>query len=135
MLQDYPKSIQQAVPPKTKTEKRQTIWYGLPFLLILIGYPLVTGAYFALLHDWEFQQIFLFTWGISLFANTYDLLVLDWLIVCTITPKLVIIPGTKGNKGYKDYRFHFIGFLKGIIITLVISLLISGIIEFIIFIK
>lgn len=131
MLQDYPLSIRQSVSPKTATEKRQTIWYGLPFLLIMFGYPLIVGAHFALRNDWQFWQILTFTWGMTLFFNVYDLLILDWLLFCFITPKMVVIPGTEGNEGYKDYWFHFVGFLKGIGITLVMSFVQSGIIEFI----
>ena len=125
MLQDYPLSIRFAVPQKTKKEKRQTFLYGMPFLLILIGYPLAAGTYFAIKNSWNYWDSFSFTWGLSLFFNAYDLVILDWLIICTITPKMVVIPGTEGNRGYKDYKFHFVGFLKGVLITGAISLLIS----------
>lgn len=135
MLQDYPLSIRQAVPPKTAMEKRQTIWYGLPFLFIMFGYPLIAGTHFALQNDWQFREILTFTWGMTLFFNVYDLLILDWLLFCFITPKMVVIPGTEGNNGYKDYWFHFVGFLKGIGITLVMSLVNSGIIELIVHLK
>ena len=128
MLQDYPKSIQNAVPPKTKEEKRQTYVYALPVLLIMIGYPLATGAYLTVLHHWHFWQTFSFVWGLSMLFNLYDLLIIDWIVFCTITPGFLVIPGTEGNKGYKDYWFHFVGFLKGILITGVISLASSGII-------
>jgi len=59
--------------------------------------------------------------------NTVDLLVMDWLIICKITPKWVVIQGTEGCKGYHDYLYHFKGFLIGCIYTLVMSLVISGI--------
>jgi len=35
--------------------------------------------------------------------------VLDWLIFVTIQPDFVVIPGTEGLAGYKDYGFHFLG--------------------------
>jgi hypothetical protein len=34
LLQDYPPAIQEIVPPKTDAEKRQSIWLGMPFLLV-----------------------------------------------------------------------------------------------------
>jgi hypothetical protein len=37
----------------------------------------------------------------------WDLLVLDWLIFATIQPDFVVIPGTEGLAGYRDYWFHF----------------------------
>jgi hypothetical protein len=38
-LQDYPKDIQAAVHPKTPSEKKLTLWLGIPFLLLLILFP------------------------------------------------------------------------------------------------
>ena len=46
--------------------------------------------------------------------NLFDLLVLDWLFFCTVQPRIMVLPGTQGMAGYRDYRFHFIGFLKGL---------------------
>jgi len=129
MLQDYPKSIVEAALPKTAKEKRQGIIFAIPFLLNFIGYPLGVALYIAAHEHQTFLQTFSLIWGITLFGNLFDLIILDWLIFCLITPKFVVIPGTEGNKGYKDYYFHFIGFLKGLLITLVLSLLLSGIVE------
>jgi hypothetical protein len=47
--------------------------------------------------------------------NLYDLLIADWLIFVTLQPKQIILPGTEGMAGYKDYAFHFRGFLVGIL--------------------
>lgn len=43
MLQDYPKDIQAAVPPKTTAEKRQTLYWGLPFLGLSAGFSHTGG--------------------------------------------------------------------------------------------
>lgn len=129
MLQDYPKSIRDAVPPKTKEEKRLMIFYGVPFILIFIAYPIY--AAWDMSSTASFSETFLFIWGVMLFSNLYDLLILDWLVVCTITPRWVMIPGTEGNRGYKDYLFHFIGFLKGIVITLTMALVSAAVLKFI----
>lgn len=40
----------------------------------------------------------------------------------------MIIPGTKGNPAYQDYKYHFIEFLKGIVLSLFGALLVSGIV-------
>ncbi len=63
--------------------------------------------------------------------NLVDLLLIDWLLICTITPKFAVIPGTEGMAGYKDYVFHLRGFLIGILISVVTGLLIAGIVFFI----
>lgn len=125
MLQNYPKSIQDATTPRTKREKKLGILYAIPLLAIMILYPLIVGYYYYHHSDFTLLQTIFLTWGILLFFNLYDLLVLDWLIICAITPRFVVVPGTEGNKGYKDYLFHFKGFLKGIIITLLVATLMS----------
>jgi len=53
-----------------------------------------------------------------------DWLILDWLIVCTITP-FVVIPGTEGMAGYNNYAMHFRGFLIGMVISVVMGVLIA----------
>lgn len=64
--------------------------------------------------------------GIVLFVfNTYDLLILDLFLFCTIQPSIMVLPGTKGMAAYRDYRFHFIGFLKGLGFNAVGSLVIA----------
>ena len=42
-----------------------------------------------------------------------DLLIVDWLIVCTIRPNVIVPSGTEHCAGWKDYGFHFKGFLHG----------------------
>jgi hypothetical protein len=37
----------------------------------------------------------------------------------------MVLPGTEGMAGYRDYRFHFIGFLKGLGFCVVGGLVIS----------
>jgi hypothetical protein len=131
MLQDYPKEIQQAVPPKTDTEKKQMIFLAMPVLLVMIGYPAFVSWYYRP-PEATFLYFLEVSWGIMLVGNIFDLLILDWLMFCTITPRFVIIKGTEGNPGYKNYLFHFIGFLKGIVITFVISVATSAFIKYIV---
>ena len=59
--------------------------------------------------------------------NIFDLLVLDWLIFNTLQPKMIILPGTQGMAGYKEYAFHFRGFLKGLVFCLMGALVSAGI--------
>ena len=55
-------------------------------------------------------------------------LVLDLLIVVTLRPRFLILPGTEGMARYADYAFHFRGFLIGLPITLFASLLLAGLV-------
>jgi hypothetical protein len=38
----------------------------------------------------------------------------DWLLLNTITPKWVVFPGTEGFAGYKDYGFHLRAHLRAL---------------------
>ncbi len=120
MLQDYPPAIKAIVPPKTETEKRQSTLYGMPFLLALLVLPFV---FVARLETTSFIALFLHAFGIVWAFNVWDWLVLDWLFFCTLTPKFFVIPGSEGHPAYKDYGFHFRGFLIGTVFSLVLGLL------------
>jgi hypothetical protein len=62
----------------------------------------------------DFWSYLLSTFIVLMVFNLFDLLIVDWLIFVTIQPKTVILPGTEGMAGYKNYPFHFRGFLIGI---------------------
>jgi hypothetical protein len=122
MLQDYPPAIKAMVPPKTEAEKRQSILLGMPFLLVLLIFPF--AAVFRL-NETSFDRLFLHAFGIAWAFNIWDWLILDWLVFCTITPKMFVIPGSEGHPAYKDYAFHFRGFLIGTGFCLALGLVVA----------
>ena len=128
MLQDYHPAIKALVPPKTETEKRQSLWLGMPFLLALLIFPF--GAAFRL-GETSFAGWFLHAFGVVWAFNLWDWLVLDWLIFCTITPKMFVIPGSEGHPAYKDYAFHFHGFLIGTVFSLILGLIVATVAYFV----
>ena len=130
MLQDYPPAIQEIVPPKTDAEKRQSIWFGLPFMLVLFVFPVYATFAFQSRAGGEagFLSLWLFAFGIAFAFNLWDWLVLDWLLFCTLTPRRFVIPGSEGHPAYKDYSFHFRGFLIGTIFSAVMGLIAAGIV-------
>lgn len=121
MLQSYPKEIQQAVPPKTSREKRYGIFFSIPILVVMIGYPAFIGWYYTT----SYVSAFMLIWSMMLVFNLFDLLVVDWLMFCYITPGFIVIKGTEGHPAYKNYMFHLVGFIKGIVITAAISALLA----------
>lgn len=134
-LSGYPGSIRNIVPGATKEEKQQAVWFNIAFIAIMVGYPLIAGWYYQHQKTAGFWQLLLFIWGILFVFNLFDLIIIDWLIICIITPDMFVIPGTKGARGYKDFRFHFIAFLKGIFITLAMAAVLTLIIEEIVLLK
>jgi hypothetical protein len=75
----------------------------------LLGFP-VSAALSAKAAHVSILEIFLSVAGVVFLFNLVDWLILDWLIVCTITPKFMVLPGTEGMAGYKNYATHFRGF-------------------------
>ena len=128
-LQDYPPSIQEAVPKKSKLEKEAAKRWGLPFIATLLGALVISGVLLKrALPGATFLQIYIDTLGVALFFNLWDLLVLDWLIFCTITPRFLVIPGTEGMAGYKDYRHHVGAFGSGALTSVVIAAIVAGLV-------
>ena len=126
MLQDYPKDVQATVPPKTAAEKRQTFYWGLPVWVFLLGCPTVAALWVKAANG-NVLEIFVTAFGVLFLSNLVDWLILDWLIFCTITPSFVVLPGTEGMAGYKNYGMHFRGFLIGTALAILIALIITAI--------
>lgn len=79
-------------------------------------------------HARNFWQGFLISYLIWLIIDWYDCFVIDWIWVCH--SKKLIIPGTEDLvDSYKDYRFHFIGSLKGMVIGLPVCLLVGVMVQ------
>ena len=131
-LGDYPKEIQDKVPPKTQEEKKLSWVLGVPFLVLLIAVPFVSSL--ALKHESRgsvsLLMLFLNAFGVASVFNLVDWLFLDWVVFCTITPKFLVIPGTEGMAGYKNYLYHFRGFLIGTVTSAVAGLIIAGLVSF-----
>ncbi|MFX1602683.1 MAG: nitroreductase [Promethearchaeota archaeon] len=128
---DYPKEITDAVPPQTKRERQIGGLLFIPFLLLGLGFPVVSTLMLESTYVGTIPLLdaFLNVFGIMMFGNFADLVILDWLIVGTITPDFVVIPGTEHmrEKEYKDFRvFHAKGHIWGTIGMAVISLVIAG---------
>lgn len=127
MLNDYPPDIQAKYGPMSERSRRQRLPVGLVFSAILFG--IVTASFMKVRADAGNDIAFLpaLVHLIVLFSvfNLLDWLVLDWLIVVAICPRFIVLPGTEGLAGYKDYGFHFRGFLIGMLITLVTSAVVA----------
>ncbi len=127
-LSDYPSDIQEQYGEIGQKAKTQRIFVGILFLLVTIALIVISTVQLAdtIGGKLRFVEVFLNTFGMLLLFNLVDLLILDWLIFVTIRPTFVILPGTEGMAGYNNYRFHFVAFLKGMILILVVSLIIVG---------
>lgn len=129
-LHDFPADIQAMAPPKTAEEKRLTKLVAVPFIIIFLGLPIVLaldlktvlGANFSFLTAWLYGYVLYFG------VNLWDLVALDWPGFALIDPQNPPIPGTAGAAGYRDYAFHFYGFLKGSVMSVVFAAFFAGMI-------
>jgi len=127
---DLPRDIQDATPPLTRREKLQAMGFAIPYFALCIGIPLVSALTLQSRSngDVPFLALFIHIFGVIFVFNLVDLFILDWLIYCRITPSFIVIPGTEGFAGYKDFGHQFRAHIRGTILMLVLSLLLAGIV-------
>jgi hypothetical protein len=129
LLNDYPPDIQQKHGPMSERSKRQR----LPVAIVIgaVALAIVAVSFSAVRRDGGRHIPFLtaFVHLVVMFSvfNVVDLLLLDWPLVA-IRPNFMVLPGTEGSAGYRDYWFHFRGFLIGIVLILAASGLMAGVV-------
>lgn len=126
-LRDYPASIRKEVPPMTNTEKRMKLMIGIPFLMIMLGYPIMSTIRLKaeLGPDFSYMDAFVRLFILTSMFNLFDLLVLDWLIFSTIRPDFLCLEGTEGMKDYRNYLFHLKAAGKGLLFSLFYATIIA----------
>jgi len=128
-LKSYPEGIKILVTPLTEKEKKRFKIGKIVVFPIIISLLIVD---YFLRVDFQnyFHTFFHFLIVFSIWT-LFDLIIMDWLVFCTLTPKYLVFKGTENNKEYKNYKFHLRGILFGIpfsvIFSLILTLLVSGI--------
>ena len=125
-VDDYPPDVKQKYGPMSARAARLRPFVATLLFLTILGIPIV--GLFGLQTKFltvSFLSAVVFASIAILVFNVFDLLILDWLFFCTIQPRSMVLPGTEGMAGYHDYRFHFLGFLKGLRFNVVVGSLIA----------
>lgn len=126
---DVPPDILAAVPPKTEQEKRLSLILGIPFLIAIAAVPCISTLQFKQAGNGAaFLSLFVHAFAILMIFNLFDLIVLDLFLYCTITPRFMVVPGTEGFAGYKDYGFHLRQHAKSIIYMTLLALIIAAVV-------
>lgn len=125
-----PRDIKEKVPPLTKQEKRSALFFAIPFFVLVIGGPFLSGLSLAIQAHGavSFLGIAVHVFGVMFVFNLVDLVLLDWLIYCTITPRFVVIPGTEGMSGYKDHVYHLRAHVGGTGLQVILALILAALI-------
>lgn len=121
---DLPRDIRESVPPLTRREKFQALLFFLPFVALIVTIPLLSalGLQAEGSGDPSYWALFIHILGMLSVFFVVDLVVLDWLVYCTITPRCLVIPGTEGMAGYKDYLHHLRAHARGVVWMVILAL-------------
>jgi hypothetical protein len=130
---DYPESITGGVPPQTSREKKIGGVIMIPFFIISLGLPVLSTLILEASSGGviTISEAFLNMYIILLIGNVSEVLLIDMLIVGTITPDFVLIPGTEGlrDTAYKAFRIHHAkAHLRAIVAMAILSLVLAGVI-------
>ena len=108
LVDSYTPDVRAAVGAVDVPVIQHVVFYTLSFGAV-VGVTLCSNARLRRQNggNLSFWGAFVNSAVIMFFFAVWDLLILDWLIFVTIQPDFVVIPGTEGLAGYKDYWFHF----------------------------
>lgn len=131
LLNDYPPAIQRRYGrPKSARGHRVAMLFGV-FIWAVCGLPLMiaamTGLDGALDDGLEFLPAAVCAALVFATLTVWDLVVLDWIILAGLRPRLLLLPGTEDMADYGDLRFHFGAAVKGSPLIVVVGLLAGGI--------
>lgn len=116
-LHRMPPEVVKKVPARTSNEKRLLVTtVAIPFLLLLVGYPTI----YVLKQDANWPNYFLILCAFFAGFDVWDTLILDLLIFCKLTPRFIIIAGTK-REDYANMKYHLVSGAKGLVLSIVFS--------------
>jgi hypothetical protein len=129
-LHDFPADIQALAAPKTPEEKRLTAIIGTLLVVLFLGLPVLLSwdLKAALGVNFSFLTVWLYTYALFIGFNLWDLVILDWIGLSLVDPQHPPFAGTEGATGWRNYAFHFHGFLKGCVMGIVFAALEAGLI-------
>lgn len=123
MAHDYPPDMQQAaaLPAPSPVQKRCATLFAATAFAILFTFAIATTLLAYAKRSASFATVFCHLWLMGRAWNAVDLLLVDLLLICTLASPLFIFPNTAHCAGRRDFRFHFVGFLKGCVVMSAIS--------------
>ena len=80
---------------------------GIIFIVVLfLSLTSVVWLWAAENPDASFSEVALMAGALSIMFALFDLVITDWLVICTWSPRQLVLPGTEECAGWKDYGFH-----------------------------
>ena len=129
-LQDLPDDLQALIPPQTPSERRLMIGLAIPWFAVLLAILMATASRYG--SEQGYWAMLLHVYLVWQMTNLFDLIVIDWFGMRLIDPEKPPFPGTEGAQGYRNYWFHFVGFLKGSLIGIPVAFLTTTVVWFLV---
>lgn len=106
-IDDYPIDIRNAAPAPNTAQKRSGLISGIIFIVVLfLSLTSVVWLWAAENPDASFAEVALMAGALSIMFALFDLVITDWLVICTWSPRQLVLPGTEECAGWQDYGFH-----------------------------
>jgi hypothetical protein len=126
-LHDFPKAIQEKVPPLSPGEKRDRMVLTVLFMGVLLGGLILETVQLRQGNvqpgSLSFGAAYLHVFLLLAIFNLFDALVLDLIVLTWLKPKCMIPPGAEGMEHLLyDYGKQLRDFLKGMVFCAVASL-------------
>ena len=130
MINDYPPDVWAKWGPIGERAKRQRVLVAVIVLAALLGVVAWSSRSLSALVGSDLSFAAAFAHFVIMFGtfNLLDWLALDWPLAYW-QPRFIVLPGTEGMAGYRDYGFHFQGFLIGCPIVVAGSALSAAIVS------
>ncbi|MHA1945971.1 MAG: hypothetical protein ACXAC6_08510 [Candidatus Hodarchaeales archaeon] len=129
--QDYPEKIKAKIEPQTKRERALAGLVSIPWIIIIIGFPLYSTFLLKSQQGYEIEFFLAFLNIFSMVVLFFlgDLIILDWFIISKWTPDFVIIEGSE-KEDYKDFSHHYRGHAIASIPLIIVCLILAAIVSF-----
>lgn len=121
---DYPPDIKEKFGPVDARTRRQASIVAVPFFLIMFGSIIASNMRLKRRNGGRLslKAAYANAFGLIFSGWLFDLTILDWLVFVTITPEIVVLPGTEGMAGYDDYLFHLRAHLRALPMLAVLAM-------------
>src|SRR5690606_3267888 len=129
-LSDHPEDVRAAAVPPTPRQKREGLLGGILFLVVLLGSFAAVVVSWRLAHpEAGFPELALMAVLATMLFIIVDLVVIDWLLICTWLPRGLLIPGTEECVGWRDKGHHVRESVqpKALAVPIVLALVLAGI--------
>lgn len=103
---DLPQDIQDAMPESTPEDRIRGLTYGAIYLISLLATLVFIAWNYLHTHDGGFTRAFQITLLADIVFLLMDLVIIDWLILCTLRLRWIIPCGTEHCAGWRNYGFH-----------------------------